>query len=252
MNINFPAPGQTAALRELWKAAFGDEDAFLDGFFSTAFSPSRCRRIEEAGCILAALYWFDVTCDGKKMAYIYAVATDPAHRGRGLCRRLMEDAKAVLQAQGYAGILLVPCEPGLVCMYAKLGYSPCTTVSVFRCKAGDPPVSLRQIGAGEYARLRAAMLPAGGVIQEGVNLAFLETYTTLYAGENFLTAISMEDDVLHCQELLGDADAAPGILRSLGCREGIFRTPGGDHAFSMICPLNENCPQPAYFGLAFD
>lgn len=252
MSIKSPTLTQIHDLRKLWKAAFGDEDAFLDGFFSTAFSPDRCRCVEEDGQIRAALYWFDVSCDGAKMAYIYAVATDPVHQGKGLCRRLMEDTRMTLQNQGYAGIVLVPCEPGLIAMYEKLGYAPCTTVSVFRCEAGSIPVSLRQVDADEYARLRRSLLPAGSVLQEEDNLAFLASYTTLYAGDDFLTAVAMEHGVLHCQELLGNADAAPGILRALECDAGIFRTPGGDYAFSMFYPLSEKCPRPTYFGLAFD
>ena len=83
MKIDCPTPASVPALRQLWKAAFGDTEGFLDCFFDTAFSPHRCRCVTVDGEIAAALYWFDVTCREQPMAYIYAVATHPDHRGRG-------------------------------------------------------------------------------------------------------------------------------------------------------------------------
>ena len=129
MNINYPMPLQLLGLRALWKSAFDDTDSFLDKFFSTAFSPNRCRCVSLGGKVLAALYWFETTCQDRKFAYLYAVATDAACRNQGLCRRLIEDTKALLRAEGYAGILLVPEDEALTRMYAKMGFEPCTTVS---------------------------------------------------------------------------------------------------------------------------
>ena len=39
MTIKHPTPELIPLLRTLWKQAFGDDDRFLDKFFSTAFSP---------------------------------------------------------------------------------------------------------------------------------------------------------------------------------------------------------------------
>ena len=38
MRIDHPDLGQIPELRQLWKEAFGDSDAFLDAFFMVAFS----------------------------------------------------------------------------------------------------------------------------------------------------------------------------------------------------------------------
>ena len=62
-------PRDIGALRRLWQEAFGDEDAFLDTFFATAFSPERCRCAVEGDSLLGALYWFDCICGGKTLAY---------------------------------------------------------------------------------------------------------------------------------------------------------------------------------------
>lgn len=240
-----------SALRGLWKEAFGDDDAFLDDFFTAAFSPRRMRAITENGQLKAALYWFDCGCRGKKLAYLYAVATAKAFRGQGLCRRLMEDTHRDLRQQGYAGAVLVPGEASLFEMYAGMGYEAFSGISEFSCTAQPGNLILERISAEHYAVLRRDLLPPGSVIQAGENLTFLQTQFDLFAGENLLLAAKKEGDALLCAELLGDIAAAPEILDALGCDRGTFRTPGSDRPFAMYHPFTED-PAPAYFGLAFD
>lgn len=252
MTIDYPAAGQVPRLKALWKAAFGDPDEFIDPFFEIAYAPDRCRCITIGGETAAMLYWFETTCDGQRFAYIYAVATDPAFRNRGLCRILMEDTAAVLKAQGYDGILLYPASEGLIQMYSKMGFAHCTTVREFRCRASGKPVALRKIGKAEYARLRRALLPPGGAVQEGTMLDFLSSQAEFCAGEDWVAAVSVYDGKLHCHELLGDATAAPGILKALGEKDGFFRTFGGEKPFAMGRALAEFCKFPVYFGLPLD
>ena len=90
MTIESPTPSRVASLRSLWKEAFGDGDAFLDTFFATAYLPSRTRCMVEGGEVVSALYWFDCEYSGKRIAYLYAVATAEKHRGRGYCQSLLE------------------------------------------------------------------------------------------------------------------------------------------------------------------
>lgn len=252
MRIDVPTPGQVPQLRALWKEAFGDTDAFLDSFFSTAFSPRRCRCAAIDGKIAAALYWFDVSWGETPMAYLYAVATAREFRNRGLCRALMGDTLRHLAAQGYAGALLVPQGEDLRQMYGKLGFRDACQIREFVCAAGPEPAPMHRVDGKEYAALRRRYLPEGAAVQEKENLAFLETQAELYAGLRFLLAARREGDCLTGLELLGDAAAAPGILTSLGCSRGSFRTPGTGTPFAMFRGLAEGAQPPAYFGLAFD
>lgn len=252
MNIDYPVPAQTAGLRRLWKLAFGDEDAFLDLFFTHAYAPNRCRCITEAEEVTAALYWFDTECAGQKFAYLYAVATHPAHQNRGLCRALMEDVHRLLTAQSYDGLLLVPQSEALAAMYRKMGFSDCTTVTEFTAPAEDTPLPLRRLSAPEYARLRRMMLPPDGILQEGESLSFLSSLALYFAGNGWLSAVSIDGQKLHCHELLGDPDVSYALVAALGCREGFFRIPGADKPFAQYLPLRTDCVKPGYFGLAFD
>lgn len=239
------------ALKALWKQAFGDPDWFIDAFFDAAYAPERCRYLTEDGRLAAALYWMDCSCRGQKLAYIYAVATDEAFRGKGLCRRLMEMSHHDLRQEGYAGCILVPGSDALRQMYGKMDYNDCSFVTEVLCKPGSIDAALRRIDPEEYARLRRQYLPETGVLQEGVQLKFLDMQAGLFAGEGFLAAASVYDGKVHCMELLGNTDAAPGIVAALDAKEGFFRMPGKDKPFAMYHPLTD-APAPAYFGLAFD
>ena len=242
---------RTKQLKDLWKKAFGDSEEAINLFFDTAYAPQRCRYLEVNGEITAALYWMDAEYAGQKFAYIYGVATEPAHRGKGLCRKLMEKTHDDLREQGYAGAVLMPAETGLRQMYAKIGYRECSTISQFDCEAGES-VGVWPVGREEYARLRRQYLPEGGLIQEGENLAYLESYASTYAGEDFLLAAVHGEGKLFGMELLGNAAAAPGILCSMGYETGTFRVPGAELPFGMGIALKENVKMPGYLGLAFD
>lgn len=251
MTIDHPAAGDIPNLRLLWKKAFGDTDAFLDVFFSTGYAPARCRCIREGDTVAAALYWFDMGCSGRKFAYIYAVATDPDFRGRGLCRMLMEDTAAVLTAQGYDGAILVPQDAGLRIMYGKMGYLPATAMEETHC-AASIPCPVEEISAEAYACRRKAFLPAGSVLPEQPALDFLGKLACFYAGEGFLAAVSREEEHLRILEYLGDRTAAPALVAALGRREATLRTIGTTMEFAMYLPLTGRCCKPEYYPFAFD
>lgn len=252
MRIDYPAPQQLPRLRQLWQDTFSDDDAFLDLFFSSAFFADHCRCVTIDGQVAAALYWLDMSCRGKPMAYLYAVATGEDFRRRGLCRALMEDTHGILRDAGYAGAILVPEEETLAGMYASMGYRWACTISDFICVAGPENLPLRPIEGQEYARLRETLLPAGGVSLGQAALTFLEGMVRFYAGPGYAMAAVRSRDSLRCLELLGDPGLGPAILGTLSVSRGSFRTPGPGRNFAMYRSLDGVTPPPAYLGFAFD
>ena len=241
---------ETSVLRTLWTECFGNEDGWIDTFLKTAFDPSRVCALTREGRLAAALSWMDAACEGRKLAYLYAVATAPAFRGQGLCRELMGLTHEKLAGQGYAGCILVPADAGLRRMYKKMGYVNFGGICEISARAGKA-IPLRQITPEEYAALRRAYLPKGGVVQEAGAIEYLAAGAKLYAGQDFLLAVSPEGEGLFGLELLDDAARAGGILGALGFEQGTFRTPG-DRPFAMFRPLTEDGWTPGYFGLAFE
>ena len=244
-------PRNINQLRDLWKQAFGDPEEFIDCFFRVAYSPNRCRCVYRGDTLAAMLYWFDCSWDGKQLAYLYAVATEKSMQGQGICRTLVEDTHRHLKALGYEGSILVPRTEELFSMYEKLGYATCSHVRNFTCHAGTP-IPLRQISAEEYAALRRQYLPENGVVQEGAALGLLGTYSTFYTGDHVLLAMYVDDGKCTVCELLGDPEAAPGVIATLGHSEAKVRTPGKEEPFAMYHSLTGDPAAPGYFGLALN
>ena len=217
MTIEFrpPRPGEEGQLRALFTEAFHDA-WFTELFFDRGYSPDRCFLAAETE-VLAGLHWFDCTLRGRKVAYIYGIATFEKQRGKGIGSRLIQAALKHLE-QDYDAALLVPAEEGLFGYYERFGFRPVSSICEETIPAGTP-LPLRKLSLFEYAALRRSHLPPNGVLQEGAAL-----------------------------ELLGDKRDAAGILGALGIPEAIVRTPGSGKPFAMGIGLEAL----VHFGLALD
>lgn len=251
MTIDRPTREQIPQLENLWLQAFGDPKAFIDGFFSTGFSPDRCRCLTVDGQVAAALYWFDAQTQDGKFAYLYAVATELSHRGKGLFPRLLEDTHQHLTENGYAGAVLVPAEEGLWDYYKKLGYTAFGGLRSFTAGSAPGNIALQEIDANTYTRLRSSYLPAHSLCQEQA-LGFYSTWGKFYQGDGCLFAAATDEELLYVQEFLGDTDKIPVILATLGCSRGKFRTPGGDERCGMYLLFTPEASAPAYLGFPLD
>lgn len=237
----------TDKLRTLWKTVFGDTDAFLDAFFTIAYSPDRCRYLTEGEEVVSALYWFDCEYAGGKLAYIYAVATNPKHRGKGLASRLLLETHALLKGHGYAGAVLKPAK-GLFPFYERLGYETCGYIRRFTAAPGSP-IALKELDTQTYAARRKTFLPDNSILQEGVTLEFLHSFARFYDAGDALVCAAPEENVIF--EYLGDPDIAPGVLAALVMPEGSIPTVGNEIPFAMFYPLN--CTNaPGYLGITLE
>lgn len=245
MIIRKPLQRDIPGLRALWKQAFGDTDGFLDCFFSVAFAPERALIATENDKILGALYWLDCLCGEKAFAYIYAVATDREHQGKGVCKALMAEMHTEMAQEG-KGTILVPVNENLRAFYRKFGYQDFGGMDEIICFAGDVPVEAEKLTAEQYAQKRKQLLPKGGVLQEGVFLPFLDAQTEFYGGEGWLLAMQKE----FAPEFLGERELLPGILKALGLLQAQVRLMG-KMPFAMCRGVEENS-KPRYFAFALD
>lgn len=237
----------TDSLKQLWKTVFGDPEAFIDTFFRVAFSFDRCRYVAENGKAICALYWFDCSYEGGKLAYIYAVATEPSHQGKGLASRLLAETHAHLKAQGYAGTVLKPAN-GLFPFYERLGYQTSGHIRRFSAAAGDP-IPLKELSPEEYGVLRKNYLPDNAVIQEGITLEFLHSFAAFYAAADGIICVSRQEPVIF--EYLGNPNSAPGVLATFGILQAEIPTVGAEIPFTMWHPLN--CTKiPGYLGITLE
>ncbi len=239
-------------LCELWQQAFDDPEEVPENFLRTAFSPERCETVEKDGAIGAVLYWLDCSWEGKKLAYIYAVATREELRGQGLCRLLMDKTHEKLKTLGYAGAVLVPAKDNLFTMYEKMGYKGCCPMEKRVVLPGAVSAKVEKISPEEYEQLRSARLPDGSVLQGQDALAFYGTYGAFYRCGSGIFCAAREKDTLYVQEFLGDPEELPDIVAAFDCSAAQARFPGGDKPFAMYYSFTEDQALPEYFGIALD
>ena len=248
MTINAPTCDQYPQLQNLWQQAFGDTPEFIQGFFRTGFAPKRCRCITLDGAVASALYWFDCDFGGETWAYIYAVATDVAHRGKGLCPQLMEDTHRLLRENGYAGAVLVPAEEHLWRYYGKMGYAPFGGITSTTMSPQGAPAALQKISPDAYQVARAPYLPADALDQSSA-YPFYHTWGSFYQSEGCCFAAAKDENTLYFQEFFGNEAAIPGILSALAAEKGHVRLPGNQPCGMY---LSFRGKVPCYLGFPLD
>lgn len=223
MIIKPPVKENIPALTALWEEAFGDSRDFIEMFFATGFSLNRSMLCLENAQVVSALYWFDCLWEGKKIAYLYAIATDKQYRGKGICKALMRHTHLHLAENGYWGAILVPAEETLEAFYGKMGYKRIAP-GKFSGDALQKNDSFEKITPEEYLSLRQQYLPQGGVQHTLPAMGYLGTFANFY---RFPGGICCGDPALPMEYL-----------------------PGYPSDPAMYLPLTEDRTLPAYFALS--
>lgn len=124
---------------DLYRQTFGEDKAFDTLLFDNFFE--NCRYIVENEQVVSMLFELPVTLikEGERLplCYVYAAATHPDYRGRGLASRLVEEACA-----RHPRVILRPAEEGLQAFYGRLGFKGCTAHST---GDGQPCISGNEV-----------------------------------------------------------------------------------------------------------
>lgn len=285
-------PEDVPAQRELWKLAFGDSDAYLDNFYRTYYRPERVVVLEEEGVIRSMTAWFDTAFvlpgQGEyRAAYLYAVATHPDCRGRGLAGKLLAGADEYFRALGIPAVTTVPAERSLHDFFGANGFRECFRILGGKLRQDEIPVPpsnvLRPASPAEYGRVREELLKdIPHIAYPDDALAYQAGCCALGDGGLFvgdapagpvcLCAERADDELVIIKELLGHAGMGrtvfPDLPRIVPARRWEIRGPrpqderpdlrGNLGRFGMLKWLD---PAPektwdwdtvGYLGLAFD
>lgn len=120
-------PSHLEGIARLHELCFGDGPEAMELFRALRYRPEDCFLWEEDGRPLAIAHAFPMSLalgDGLRApaVYVYAVATHPRARGRGLSTRLMEYLWDEVSRRGARAALLVPAGEGLFDFYRQRGY----------------------------------------------------------------------------------------------------------------------------------
>ena len=162
MRTRKTAPNDIPALKALWQEAFEDTQQDIDTFFETLYPTATGFCAEEDGEILSMLFALPQTIvkDEKqcRAAYLYAVATKKAARGRGLCRAVFACAEKELRKRYVEALLLSPASEQLAEFYAKLGFARQTGAKKVLLPCDRAQGQANEIGVQDYAGLRETIL----------------------------------------------------------------------------------------------
>ncbi len=222
--------------KSLYKRAFPhDPDDFVSDFINRYFS-NNCRYTVKDGKLVSMLFLLKgelKTCEvSYPLAYLYAAATHPEYRNKGLMKELIERVKKETAEQG---VLLAtkPASSSLFGYYSGLGFK-----TRFYHSKYSPSAILQNaplLSAAEYVKTREEMLKnIPHVALKDMNFALKGL--KLVGNGDFCAALD------EC----GGSAVKEYITRNTDPRSG-------DTPFAMlITPQNIVLPEKLYFGPAMD
>ena len=266
--------GDEKGLYQVWRAAFGDTDAYIDGFFSRLYTPGMAAVYEIQDQIVSAAYALPLgklLIPGSKpqnCAVTYALGTLPEYRSRGIGGKVAKMAADMCTENGVG--VLCPAEPSLFGYYEKFGYRP--LFSAERCTFQAKPVKngvLRKETAQSYSRMREMLLSDTVHIAYSEKIMAYQEYLCLDTGGglfsvNFNGAVCVASaqilpgGQLFLEELLCPEDLKIPVASMVANRLGLTRIlamrPANESAGStpvaMLLPSGQS-PKNGWFGFSF-
>lgn len=276
---------QVPQLKALWLSAFpGDTPEDVSGFFERVYRPEECLVMEEDGLPVSMAFLLPahlpVQEENLSLQYVYAAATRPDRRGKGLFSALLRAALERGRKQGAAASFLRPADAGLQEYYGRFGYRPFFRVRVVDCGRTTlltaEPAGVTPCRVTDYAALRGAFLQdIRRAVRWPDRLAVYEAESVEKSGGFLLAG---RDGFALC-EPRSDGDGTRLLTRELLCRPGRekammaavaahypadayrFRLPAGEaepdtEGFGLLCPLSRRAEGlfagHGYMGPAFD
>jgi predicted GNAT family N-acyltransferase len=109
-------------MRQMWHEIFGDEIHEIDSFLVN-HSDAIPVIHKEDDSVVSMLYIVPLQGVCKKVAYIYAVATKPEYRGRGIASKLLSEALQIItDSQQFDMVALIPSSTESKRLYERLGF----------------------------------------------------------------------------------------------------------------------------------
>ena len=226
-HIRLSTPADIPAMRELWALAFGDSGPYVDNFFHNYYRPERMIVLEENGLVRAMTAWFDTTFvlpgeEEARAAYLYAVATAKAHRGKGYAKKLLRRV-----AERGTPVFLRPMSPSLFDFYKSAGFTPFSPYREWEGAAEDGDLAgFAALSKEEYLAARDGFLqpPYCRMTADFLSLSFSLGGAVGLDGR-FAALFERSGDTVLFKEWWGDATLAPQAAKFLGATDFVARTP---------------------------
>lgn len=170
--IRLAKKGEEIDQKNMWKVCFGDEDSYIDLYYSEKHKADETAVLLEDNKIAAMATMIParvIIPSGKalELSMLYAVATHPDHQGKGYSAQIMAFCHKHLMETGMDLSILVPAEESLFDFYAKRSYEKAfyiretvlSRAQVLSFKTTiKQEISIEKIGAADYNKRRRDLL----------------------------------------------------------------------------------------------
>ena len=199
----------------LYDLAFPGEPAGFTAALFDRYFPRHVRVIKQDGNVASMLFSIPYPIlfeNGIRCAhYLYAIATHPDHRGKGL-------AKELIAAEAARGpVFLRPMSDSLFDFYAKAGLTPVSPLLQEEGTATAPCGNERLLSKAEYLAARDALTPRPVCRPTEEFLALYELGGGFAAaGDSVAVLFERHGDKILYKEYWGDPVFAPRLTAFLG------------------------------------
>ncbi len=240
-------------LKAIWKECFGDEEAYIDFFFSNQMRAAHT--FENQQIYMESSHIFEnqlvymesnrpvsmltmipgtlVLEEGnRKIYYIYGVGTTKKYRGRGYAAGLLKRAYSLAKKEN-AALVLVPASESLYAYYKKLGFETVFyqnkrsfTFSDDTENTNLPMSSIREVNADTYGRMRNKYLSYQGTVmwnQKEILYAYKEnqflggkSYCIESGGKEYLLMCYAYENCLYVRETTLSDELLEMVIITIG------------------------------------
>lgn len=228
--IEFASEKYRNGIIKLWQEAFGDDEEFICDFLEKIDYKKNLLVFLDNGEVVSMATILPVFCKSVKGRYVYAVATAKSHRGKGLCKAVMNRIDEVIKSQGEGFAILVPASESLFSFYEKLGYYD----TIYKPSFSEVNGIGKQCSVSEYFKIRNEIFSDYDLI--GWSEEMLE-YILSFGEMNFCDGGAVYREETTLKELLTDE---------------IFKS-SWTEPFALIKYIDENLKfEKPYFGLCMN
>ena len=226
-------------LIRLWAGTFGDDERLIGRFLELLPAMGDGLAAYENGTVIGAAYLLDAELStGEKCGYIYAVAVDEKHRGKGIGAKICRECLRLADQKGMSVVYTLPAEESLYAWYEqRIGAKTALFCTFERVLPSDNDARIQRIGAEEYAAAREEILYGRAHFRfSDAFMRFEEALCSQYGGGMYrcgdgVACGYVDKGVLLVREALGDAaDFIPALCAMLGAEYALVRraAPSGE------------------------
>lgn len=187
-------------LADLWSDVFGDERVYPEQFLKYCINAGDICAHRENGSIVSAFYLIDaelVHCNQKFSGkYLYAAATHPDYRNKGIMSNMIKSVAEELKKQGYSFICLYPADESLYGYYEKLGFSAVFSETLHTLNKSELAAFSGSRYFNSTADYKSARdyIPAESYIKFDNKYTDFARFTAKHAASGFEAAVCFDDE----------------------------------------------------------